>query len=90
METRVGNREWDHARSVSRAEGVKKSVYQRHQLEDSESSLYVCAIGWLHFVNEGQVMRFQALSNSVSARQSRKIVFCSSCVLMELLSSKDE
>ena len=90
METRVGNREWDRARSVSRAEGVKKSIYQRHQLEDSEYSLCVRALRWLHFVIEGKKMRFQALNSSVSARQSRKSVFFISFVFMKLLSSKDE
>lgn len=88
MGTRVRNREWVRAMSVSRAEGVKEFVCQSHQLEGSKCSLCVCTPGYLHLVNEGQVMRFQALSSSVSARQSMNSVFCISYVFMELLSSK--
>ena len=77
MGIHVGSREWVRARSVSRVQGVKKSVYQRHQLEDSDSSLCVWALGWLHLVNEGQVMRFRALSSNISADSRGSLYFVS-------------
>ena len=36
METLVENREWVRAKSVSRTDGVKESVCQRHQLEGQD------------------------------------------------------